>query len=205
MAAGRPLLGLQPVDQHAQHQQRLGPAHHPGQLVGQGAQVVGLDLAVLVGAEHVLEALERLDHRLGHRGGPQAAEELEQVAQLLAALAQLVEVLGRARVVDGRAQRDHLLVDLADALAGHVGDRPLGVGALPGRALLAVEEGPVAGPGVPVGPAPQLGLELAQRRGPVPGQQGAHRQQRGVAIGGDPGQQLVPLEQLDVEVRGCRR
>ena len=48
----------------------------------------GLDLAVLVTPKHVLERLERLDHRLHHLFGVDpGAEQLEQVAELLALLA----------------------------------------------------------------------------------------------------------------------
>ena len=67
------------------------------QLVGGLAQLGGVDLGVLVLAEEVLQLLEPLDERLALRRREQTGEALEQVAQLLGVLAQLVDVLGRRR------------------------------------------------------------------------------------------------------------
>ena len=90
------LLLDEAVDEHAHRHQRRGLGH----LRRERAQRVGLDLAVLEAAELILQALERLDERLADLGRIEAGEELEQVAQLLADLAQLVQVLGGRVVVD---------------------------------------------------------------------------------------------------------
>ena len=61
------------VDQHAHRHQRRRPARQRRDLVAQRAQHRDLHLAVLVAAEHVLEGLQRLDHRLDDLGGRTAA------------------------------------------------------------------------------------------------------------------------------------
>ena len=64
-----------------------------------------VDLGVLVLAEVVLQRLEPLHERLARRRRVQPAEALEEVAQLLGVLAQLVEHLGGGRRGDRAAAR----------------------------------------------------------------------------------------------------
>ena len=111
----------------------------------------------------------------------------------------------RAGVVDGLPPRHHAPVDLADAPAGHGGHRGGRVGPLAVGPEVAVEEPPV--------PAPRRGMGVAGQlpaQGPVgvvaaPLQQRPHRRQRRPPVLGQRGEQVAPLEELDVEVAGRPR
>ena len=68
------------------------------EVVGEVAQLGEVHLGVLVLAEVVLEVLELAHERLALVGGEQRPEALEQVAELLGVLAQVVQPLaGRRR------------------------------------------------------------------------------------------------------------
>ena len=203
--AGLALLGVEPVHEDAQGQQGSRPAGGLRQLAGEAPQVGGLHLTVLVDAEHVLQLLQRPHHGLDDAPRPQPAEQLQQVAQLLAPLAQLVQVPGRAGGVDRGTHRQHPPVDLADPAAGDVDDGSLGVRALAGRSQVTDQECPVGVPRLPVGGASQLPPEGPDRRGAVPDQQRPHGRQGRVAFDRDGRDQVVPVQQLDVEVTGGAR
>jgi len=75
-------------------------------------------------AEHVLHRLERGDRRGDHLLVEQVGgEQLQQVAQLLALLAQLVVVGAGTVVVDRRPHRQHPPVDLSDPPADRRAER----------------------------------------------------------------------------------
>ena len=61
------------------------------------AQERRLHLAVLEASKRVLQGLQRRHDRVDHGGRKQGGEELEQVSQLLALLAQVVQGDGRGR------------------------------------------------------------------------------------------------------------
>ena len=97
----RQLVLFEPLDQHPHRHQRSRAAGGRRHLAAQRSERGHLDLAILVAAEHVLQRLQRLDHRLDDVPGEQRrAEQLEQVAELLALLAELVVFLRRAGGVD---------------------------------------------------------------------------------------------------------
>ena len=90
----------------------------PGvQVVGELAELRQVHLGVLVLAEVVLQRLELADERLARLGREEAAEALEQVAELLGVLAQVVEALRRRGRGDGAAVGEHRVLGLGDALA----------------------------------------------------------------------------------------
>jgi len=90
------LLAGEPGGQLA-HRQQCGGRHSPAfeHPLSERAQAVALHLAVLERSEHVLQSLEVLDGTPVSLCIAHGSEHLEQVAQLLAALAQRVDVLGR--------------------------------------------------------------------------------------------------------------
>ena len=97
-----PLLGPPPLElvaEPAHREQGVGVDHRPlVQVVGEVAELGEVHLGVLVLAEVVLEVLELAHERLALVGGEQRAEALEQVAELLGVLAEVVEPLaGRRR------------------------------------------------------------------------------------------------------------
>src|SRR3954471_11099977 len=120
LRAGGVLLLLEPLDEDAHRHQRLGATGPARELVREAADHRSLKLPVLKSPERVLQRLERPDHRLGHLAREQRREELEQVAELLPLLPQVVERLVGARVVDGAAHPHHLSVDAVDALGCHL-------------------------------------------------------------------------------------
>ena len=69
--------------------------HHVG---GECVDRLALRLAVLERPEHVLQRLQLLDGAAGVARVQQRGEGLQQVAQLLGPLAQVVQVLGRRGV-----------------------------------------------------------------------------------------------------------
>ena len=141
----------------------------------------------------VLQALERLDERLDDVGGVQAREELEQVAQLLADLAQLVQVLGGAVVVDRAAHLDHLPVDARDPVRGEVVD------GLPESG--ASRRTPPSRRARPAsGAAPQRPAGGGQRAGAALLEHAAQRVEVGAHGLRQRGPQAVEVEQVDVEV-----
>ena len=76
-------------------EQGVGVDGGPGvEVVGELAELGQVHLGVLVLAEVVLEGLELGDERLAVLGREEAPEALEQVAELLGVLAQVVEALG---------------------------------------------------------------------------------------------------------------
>ena len=92
-----PLLGppaLELVAEPTHGEQRVGVDHGPlVQVVGEVAELGEVHLGVLVLAQVVLQVLELAHERLALVGGEQRAEALEQVAELLGVLAEVVEPL----------------------------------------------------------------------------------------------------------------
>ena len=123
---GGPLLGaaaLELVAEPAHGEQRVGVDRRPlVQVVGEVAELGQVHLGVLVLAEVVLEVLELADERLAlARSGSSDAEALEQVAELLGVLAQVVQALAGRVGRDGPPVGEHLVLGLLDAVGD---DRP---------------------------------------------------------------------------------
>ena len=104
LAAGPP-FPLADVGREVPHGQQCGGRHAAGgeQVAGDGPDLLLLHLAVLVGAQAVLQALQ-VAYRPPVRGQVvQCGEEFQGVPQLLAPFAQVVKLLRRGVVVDGGA------------------------------------------------------------------------------------------------------
>ena len=95
------------------------------EVVGEVAELREVHLGVLVLAQVVLQLLQLADERLAVVGGEQRPEALEQVAQPLGVLAQVVQALAGRVGGDGPPVGEDLLLGLLDAL-GHDAARAAG-------------------------------------------------------------------------------
>ena len=113
-------------------------------------QLRTLDLEILICAEVVLQSLQPGDSALHGLRGVDAPEELQQIPQALARLAQLVKRLGWAVVPDRPALGKDTAIDLEDARRRQGRNRDQRVLATRPRGRLGLEKLPERGPHTPV-------------------------------------------------------
>lgn len=190
-----PVLG-----QPAHGDQCLGPDSWGSvQFAGDGPQLAGVHLGVLVLTEVVLQGFQALDELLAGPGRVDAAEALEQVAELLGVLAQLVQLLRRGLGRD-RAPTGHE-PGLRPRREGG-GDAPDGMVGVPAGALRCrfLQPGAPASDQVAVARGPQSSgegvvFQLALARYVV-----EHRLERRCPLRPQRVHVICPLDDVHVEV-----
>ena len=182
LGPGTLLLGREVTHELPHGEQSVGRGAVGDHLLREPAQRGPLHLRVLEPAEHVLQALEVLDRRADPGVVEHRRDHLQRVAQLLAPLAQHVQVLRWRGVGDRRATVHDPPVRPRDAGHGQGARRPRG--AVRGARRVGQR-----------GQLPRPAVEQPPQPGP------AQRPHQGAAFGGPPARE-VRLERFEVGGRG---
>ena len=172
------------------------------QVAGDVAEHGDVDLGVLVLAEVVLQRLQPPHERLASALRQQAGEALEQVAQLLGVLAEVVDLLGGRVGTDQPAVIDQVGLGPGDALANHLPERPLGMYSLNSSASIGLAQPRRATspskrwPLVSAAPRSTLRAPPSRRRS-----SSSRTGSRATPTSGPSGRGVtVPLDEVDVEI-----